>query len=161
VPFKDRVCDNAPPPDAPLNRELVLVIEGFDDPTPWETFVQELFDHPTVYASCSNALAELYDRPRRSGELPWVIVLIGRPSTAASSLLVRGMQAHVHLKDVPIVIVTIDAEEPDAAAVHAAGAASVVRAAASDFPATLVRVTDYWLAVNVPKGRSRASGAGG
>ncbi len=71
------------------------------------------------------------------------------------------MQAHVHLKDVPVVIVTIDPTEPDAAAVHAAGAASVVRAAASDLPGTLVRVTDYWLSVNVPKGRRKAGEAGG
>lgn len=143
-----------------MNRELVLVIEGFEDPTPWETFVRELFREPTVYVSCSKALAELYDRPRRSGALPWVIMLVGRPSTAATSLLVRGIQAHVQLKDVPVVVVSIDADEPETSVVQAAGASSLVRAAASDFPATLVRVTDYWMSVNVPKGRSVAGEAG-
>lgn len=100
-----------------MNRELVLVIEGFEDPTPWETFVRELFREPTVYVSCSKALAELYDRPRRSGALPWVIMLVGRPSTAATSLLVRGIQAHVQLKDVPVVVVSIDADEPETSVV--------------------------------------------
>jgi hypothetical protein len=150
------------PPEAKrVKRELVLVIDGLDDPAPWTTFVRELFDDPTVFTSASQALTDLYDRPRRAGSLPWVILLIGRPSTAASSLLIRGTQAHVHLKDVPVVVLTIDVAIPDGAVVQAAGAASFVRAAASDFPSTLARVADYWLSINVPRGREGTTGLGG